>query len=51
MYFDLNIPVPQIVSAQGSKKGKGKQTDVFTRSQIEDIEARVDLLIHCTFSF
>ncbi len=50
MYFDLNIPVPQVLSVQGNKKGKGKQSDVFTRAQIEDIETRVDLLVHCMFS-
>jgi len=53
MFFDLNVPVPNIQSpSQGtSKKGKGKQPATtqasFTTAQINSLEAHVDLLIHC----
>lgn len=47
MYFDLNVSVPQLPTAQGNRKGKAKQDETFTPSQLEDIETRVDLLVHC----
>ena len=59
MYVDLNVPVPQIPTqqiAQPSKKGKGKQTQqpsasaanvAFTPGQLNEVESRVDLLVHC----
>lgn len=50
MYFDLNVPIPQTSAIQNNRKGKGKQGEIFTSSQLEDIETRVDLLVHCAFS-
>lgn len=47
MYFDLNIPIPQRLDPASNKKGKGKQDEVFSSSQVEGIEARIDLLVHC----
>ncbi len=57
MFIDLNVPVPT-VTFQGTaqpKKAKGKQTQhqqqlpaiSFTPAQLNAIEARIDLLIHC----
>jgi ribonuclease P/MRP protein subunit RPP1 len=55
MYFDLNVPVPLPSgnSTAQSNKGKGKQAKpshslLFTLAQIAAIEARIDLLVHCT---
>jgi hypothetical protein len=50
MHFDLNVPIPQITMPQVNKKGKVKQEDIFTASQLEDLETRVDLLVHCMSS-
>jgi ribonuclease P/MRP protein subunit RPP1 len=53
MFFDLNVPVSNLGQLPGqSKKGKGKQPQqpshvIYTTAQINAIEARVDLLIHC----
>lgn len=41
MYFDLNVPIPPI-----TRKGKQKEP-VFLSSQLEEVESRIDLLIHC----
>jgi len=41
MYFDLNVPIPPI-----TRKGKQKGP-VFLASQLEEMESRIDLLIHC----
>ena len=56
--FDLNVPIASsflgLESTTTSKKSnKGKQPVVsnalqYTAAQIASIEARVDLLIHCT---
>ena len=47
MYFDLNFLVPPTGPAN---KGKGKQSQpiLYSQTQIEAIEARIDLLVHCT---
>ncbi|KAG6853762.1 hypothetical protein C0991_001592 [Blastosporella zonata] len=53
MYYDLNVPIPDLSQSEGaftSKKGKGKQqaassTPAFNASQIAAVEARVDLLL------
>lgn len=45
MYFDLNVPVPFQQTA-GTKKGKEKQTAP-SSADIETLEAKVDLLVHC----
>ncbi|KIK04031.1 hypothetical protein K443DRAFT_443707 [Laccaria amethystina LaAM-08-1] len=56
MFFDLNVPVPNIQSpSQGtSKKGKGKQPATtqasFNTAQINSLEAHVDLLIHLGYT-
>jgi hypothetical protein len=56
MFFDLNVPIPSTgqSSAQGtSKKGKGKQqafgaaSVTYTASQIDSVEARIDVLVRC----
>jgi hypothetical protein len=59
MYFDLNVPIPttaQTPSQPLSKKAKGKQPQVvtpttYTAAQIAAIENRVDLLVHCMYTF
>ena len=58
MFIDLNVPVPPAsgLPAQQSKKGKGKQTQTqpvpaYTPAQIAAIEARIDLLEHCPFTY
>ena len=43
MYFDLNVPIPSI-----TRKGKQKEP-VFLASQLEEMESRIDLLIHCPY--
>jgi hypothetical protein len=48
MYIDLNVPVPFQQTAS-SKKGKEKQI-VPSSAEIEALEAKVDLLVHCAFS-
>jgi|SRR5712672_3497095 len=55
MYFDLNVPIPfpPEVSGTKSNKGKGKHAQhshsvQFTPGQLAAIEARIDLLVHCT---
>jgi hypothetical protein len=50
MYFDLNVPVPSTSSLHSNKKGKAKQYDTFSANQLVELEARVDLLMHCAFS-
>ncbi|KAG6846407.1 hypothetical protein H0H93_014118 [Arthromyces matolae] len=54
MYYDLNVPIPgssQLSGASSSKKGKGKQQQTpnslpaFSASEINEVEARIDLLI------
>src|ERR1700735_697361 len=60
MYFDLNFLVPPPSRTTGpthaqSNKGKGKQVQhsqptIFSQSQLEAIEARIDLLVHCARS-
>jgi ribonuclease P/MRP protein subunit RPP1 len=54
MYFDLNVPIPPPSGgpAVQSNKGKGKQVQPshstpFTPPQLQAIEARIDLLVHC----
>ena len=63
MYFDLNVPIPSNALAgtssrqqPQSKKAKGKQPEAkaaqevtFSPAQISKIEARIDLLVRCTF--
>ncbi|KAG5644440.1 hypothetical protein DXG03_008535 [Asterophora parasitica] len=53
MYFDLNIPIPNVAAPGSSTKGKGKQQTsssgvTFTASQIIAIEGRIDLLVRYT---
>ena len=59
MYVDLNVPIPSVSTpqkSQPSKKGKGKQTaqsatgvsPLFTPGQLTELEARIDLLVHCS---
>lgn len=58
MYFDLNFPVPpssRTIGHAQSNKGKGKQVQhsqpaLFSQAQLEAIEARIDLLVHCALS-
>ena len=60
MYFDLNFLVPPPSKTTGpahaqSNKGKGKQVQhpqptLYSQAQIEAIEARIDLLVHCAHS-
>ncbi|KAG6843825.1 hypothetical protein H0H87_012884 [Tephrocybe sp. NHM501043] len=58
MYYDLNVPIPDLTQSGGpssSKKGKGKQQapssiPVFNASQIAAIETRVDLLIRLGYT-
>jgi len=60
MYFDLNFLVPPPSRTTGpthaqSNKGKGKQVQhsqstIFSQSQLEAIEARIDLLVHLGYS-
>jgi ribonuclease P/MRP protein subunit RPP1 len=50
MYFDLNIPLPQPLALLSGKKGKGKQDEPFSSSQVEAMETHIDLLVHCTLS-
>ncbi|EKM76699.1 hypothetical protein AGABI1DRAFT_78117 [Agaricus bisporus var. burnettii JB137-S8] len=50
MYFDLNIPIPQRLDPTSNKKGKGRQDEVFSSSQVEGIEARIDLLVHLGYT-
>jgi hypothetical protein len=50
MYFDLNIPLPQQLARLSGKKGKGKQGETFSSSQVEAMETHIDLLVHCTLS-
>jgi hypothetical protein len=56
MFFDLNVPVPSVgqSSAQvASKKGKGKQqahgapSVTYNATQVNAVEARIDLLVRC----
>ena len=47
MYFDLNVPIPFQQTAS-SRKGKEKQTAP-SSADIEALEAKVDLLVHCAF--
>lgn len=58
MFFDLNLPIPSssqaLVGQSQSKKGKGKQPIsgspvTFSPSQINALEARIDLLVRCEF--
>ncbi|KAJ3575028.1 hypothetical protein NP233_g1370 [Leucocoprinus birnbaumii] len=46
MYFDLNVPVPPLASV---RKGKAKE-DTFLPSQLEEIESRIDLLVHLGYT-
>lgn len=48
MFFDLNLPIDLPPTAKKSK-GKAPQQAVieYTPAQISDIEARIDLLVHC----
>ena len=57
MYFDLNFLVPPLSRTTGpthaqSNKGKGKQVQptLYSQAQIDAIEARIDLLVHCARS-
>ncbi|EGN94609.1 hypothetical protein SERLA73DRAFT_22476, partial [Serpula lacrymans var. lacrymans S7.3] len=58
MFFDLNVPVPDIGPSGLSqpKKGKGKQPQaqgeplLHTLGQVRAIEARIDLLVHLGYS-
>ena len=58
MFIDLNVPIPPVTiqgNVQQSKKQKGKQpqqaqerpTVVFTPAQLNAIETRIDVLVHC----
>jgi hypothetical protein len=62
MYFDLNIPIEPPATlkyANKSKpKGKGKANDsdishnssedLFSMAQVEGLEKRIDVLVHCS---
>ena len=51
MYFDLNVPVSAPASSV-TKKGKGKQGPItFSGPEINAIEARIELLVHCQTLF
>lgn len=58
MYFDLNVPAPNSNAGptqNALKKGKGKQPQAtsevsFSPTQISALEARLDLLTHCTLA-
>ncbi|KXN81953.1 Ribonuclease P protein subunit p30 [Leucoagaricus sp. SymC.cos] len=50
MYFDLNVPISSTSLPQMNNKGKGKQADVFSPAQLEEIESRVDLLVHLGYT-
>ena len=53
MFFDLNVSVGSVAQSSvqvTSRKGKGKQQPngaTFNATQINAIEARVDLLVRC----
>jgi DNA-nicking Smr family endonuclease len=62
MFFDLNIPITAPASLKynsNTSKKKGKQkalsgeqpdqssVDLFSASQVEAVEKRIDILVHC----
>ena len=48
MFFDLNLPIDALPIPKKSKGKAPQQANVeYTPAQISDIEARIDLLIHC----
>jgi DNA-nicking Smr family endonuclease len=62
MFFDLNIPITAPTSLKynintSKKKGKQKASsgeqpeqpslDIFTATQVEAVEKRIDVLVHC----
>ena len=49
MFFDLNVPVHRFSPQNASKKGKqsSEGQSSFSIPQINAIEARVDILVHC----
>jgi ribonuclease P/MRP protein subunit RPP1 len=48
MYFDLNVPISLPSSAGAHGKAKQAHSTLFSPAQLAAIEARIDLLVHCS---